>query len=138
MPLRRTPLAALARYLWAAPATALGLAAALASLSRPRIQGPILLCRSHRGFARWFLARRGYCAITLGHMVLLTPAASPEILAHEMVHVRQTERWGPAFLPAYLVAMLAARLKGRDPYWDNRFELEARRLAQGESPLSST
>lgn len=120
-------LALWARYLWASPATLLGLVAALASLTLPRIHGPVVLCRSGRGFARWFLTRRGYCAITLGHLVLMTPEAPPEVLAHEMVHVRQGERWGPLFLPAYLAAMLAARLRGRDAYWDNPFEVEARR-----------
>ncbi|MGE5617997.1 MAG: hypothetical protein ACM3US_01925 [Sphingomonadaceae bacterium] len=130
--------ATICRYLWASPTTALGLLAALASLSAPRIQGPILLCRSRRGFARLFLTRRGYCAITLGHLVLITPDATPEILTHEYVHVRQAERWGPLFLPAYLAAMLATRAKGKDPYLDNPFEVEARRRAQGDSPLSSS
>ncbi len=115
-----------ARYLWAGPTTLLGLAAAAASISLPRIRGPIALCLSGRGFARWFLTRRGYCAITLGHLVLMTPQAPEGTLAHEMVHVRQAERWGPLYLPAYLVAMLVARLRGGDPYWDNPFELEAR------------
>ena len=127
-------LAATGHYLWAGPATLLGLAAALASFSLPRIQGRIALSRSNRGFAHWFLTRRGYCAITLGHLVLTTPEASPEILAHEMVHVRQAERWGPLFLPAYLAAMLSARLKGKDPYWDNPFEIEARCRAEAVDP----
>jgi hypothetical protein len=44
------------------------------------------------------------------------------------VHVRQYERWGPLFVPAYLVSSLVLWLRGRDPYWDNPFEVEARRL----------
>jgi hypothetical protein len=113
--------------LWAGPTTLLGIAAALTSLSVPRRAGPILLCRSSRGFARWFLLRRGYHAIALGHLVLMAEEASPDLLPHEMVHVRQSERWGPLFIPAYLAAMLFLRLRGRNPYHDNPFEVEARR-----------
>ena len=39
--------------------------------------------------------------------------------------MRQYERWGPFFLPAYLLSSLVALLLGRDPYLDNRFEREA-------------
>lgn len=129
---RRTRLETIARYLWTSPNTLLGLAAAAASLSLPRIHGPIALCYSHRGFAYWFLARRRYCAITLGHLVLMTPEAPEGTLLHEMVHVGQCERWGPLFLPAYLTSMLLARLQGKDPYWENPFEMEAR-LRQTET-----
>lgn len=119
-------LLAAGRYLWASPVTVLGLVAAAASLSVPRPRSHVLVCRSGSGFARLFLSKRGYCAMALGHVVLMTPLASEETLAHELVHVRQAERWGPLFLPAYLLAMLAARIVGDDPYWDNPFEREAR------------
>lgn len=124
------------RYLWASPTTLLGVAASLASFTVPRPAGPIAVSRSSRGFARWFLTRRGYRAITLGHLVLLTGEAGPEILPHEMVHVRQVERWGPLFLPTYLLAMLAMRLRGRDPYLDNPFEVEARRAGIAPPPTT--
>ncbi len=114
------------RYLWSSPTTLVGLAASAASLSVPRPTGSVLVSTASRGFARWFLSRRGYCAITLGHLVLLTRDAPPEVLLHELVHVRQAERWGPLFIPAYLVAMLTVRLRGGNPYWDNPFEAEAR------------
>jgi len=103
---------------------------AAASLSVPRPAGSILISLSGRGFARWFLTGRGYCAITLGHLVLLTPGAPAGVLTHEMVHVRQAERWGPFFLPAYLIAMLAVKSRGGHPYWDNPFEAEAREVAE--------
>ncbi len=122
------------RYLWAGPNTMLGLAAAAASASLPTLAHGILLCRSNRGFANWFLTRRGYCAITLGHLVLVTSQASPQIMDHEMVHVRQSERWGPLFVPAYLTGMVIARVQGRDPYLDNSFELEARRQDGSSTP----
>ncbi len=36
--------------------------------------------------------------------------------------------WGPLFLPAYLLAGAWQGLRGRRPYWDNPFEVEARRV----------
>ncbi len=65
-------------------------------------------------------------AMTLGHIIL---GQSPEILdrlrEHEQVHVRQYERYGPLFIPAYLGWSLVLRLQKRDPYMDNPFEVEA-------------
>ena len=45
---------------------------------------------------------------------------------HERAHVDQYERWGPLFLPAYLMSSLTAFCRGQDYYFDNRFEREAR------------
>lgn len=70
-----------------------------------------------------------FSAITLGHVVFAANERELERLrAHERVHVRQYERWGPLFLPAYLVSGLVLWVRGRDPYWDNPFEVEARHL----------
>ena len=56
---------------------------------------------------------------------------SPKMLdiarEHEMVHVRQYERWGPLFGPAYLLSSFALWITGRRPYLDNPFEKEASR-----------
>jgi hypothetical protein len=41
--------------------------------------------------------------------------------------VRQYERWGLLFYPAYGLSSLWQLLRGRRPYWDNVFEVEARR-----------
>jgi hypothetical protein len=68
-------------------------------------------------------------AITLGHVVLCVDDIDEGILTHELVHVRQWERWGFAFLPAYVIATLAALLKGRHFYRDNGFEVRARRIS---------
>ena len=61
--------------------------------------------------------------MTLGHVVLGRNARALEVTrAHERVHVRQYESWGPFFLPAYFLAGAYALAMGRHPYFDNRFE----------------
>ena len=53
------------------------------------------------------------------------PGGPPEPVDDERVHVRQYERWGPFFLPAYFACSLAALARGRDAYRANPFEKEA-------------
>jgi hypothetical protein len=68
----------------------------------------------------------GASAMTLGHVVLgRDKAALDRTRKHERVHVRQCERWGPAFIPAYLLASLAQFYMGGNAYRDNPFEREA-------------
>ena len=120
------------KYLWALPTTMVGLLAAGASLisgGRPRIVRGVI--EIHGGLAAVFLrfapfVRGGASAITLGHVVLGRDAMALELSRdHERVHVEQCERWGPLFIPAYLIASLIAALRGRNPYLDNPFEREA-------------
>lgn len=70
-----------------------------------------------------------YRAITLGHIVLCVDDADDDLMDHELVHVRQYERWGPLFVPVYLIASLVARLRGGRAYADNHFEVAARSSA---------
>ena len=65
-------------------------------------------------------------AITLGHVILgIDRAALEASRAHEHVHVRQYEQWGPFFLPAYLASSLWQLACGRRCYRDNWFERQA-------------
>lgn len=57
---------------------------------------------SDRGLARRILTRRGYVAITFGHVIVSTVPLGPALFQHELCHVRQYERIGLAFLPLYL------------------------------------
>ena len=124
-------------YLWVLPTTLIGLlflVPALLSGGKIRVvQGVLEL---HGGLVRWFLChctllRGGASAMTLGHVVL---GRDEQLLnatrKHERVHVRQCERWGPLFLPAYLIAALITFLRGKRAYMDNPFEREA----YGHSP----
>ena len=115
--------------MWAVPTSLLGLVAAAAALltgGRARVEQGVL--EVHGGVTRWLLKSAvpiagGAAAITLGHVVL---ARSPDALrrtrAHERVHVRQCEHWGPFFVPAYLAASCWAVLRGRSAYAGNWFE----------------
>ena len=110
------------RYLWAAPWSLLG--AVLTPFFRRRVVVRGVLLAEGAAWPR----RLGwkYRAITLGHTVLSVDELDPETFDHELVHVRQYERWGPLFVPAYLVASLAALFRGGHHYRDNAFEVAAR------------
>ena len=54
-------------------------------------------------------------------------ASLEELRDHEQAHVRQAERWGPVFIPAYLAASMLAWSRGGHYYRDNWFERDARR-----------
>jgi hypothetical protein len=66
-------------------------------------------------------------AITLGHVILAVTEQDLDCLrAHELVHVQQYERWGVAFFVVYAASSIWQLLKGREAYWDNYFEVQAR------------
>jgi hypothetical protein len=48
---------------------------------------------------------------------------------HERVHVEQYERWGALFFLAYGASSLRQLVGGRNPYWHNHFEVQARERA---------
>jgi hypothetical protein len=68
--------------------------------------------------------------MTLGQVVLSVDALDDATMRHEFAHVRQFERLGVFFLPAYLLASAWAALRGRHFYRDNYFEIEARRRSR--------
>lgn len=58
---------------------------------------------SDRGLARLILSRRGYAAITFGHVIVSVTEPTDQLWYHERGHVRQYEKLGCAFLPLYLL-----------------------------------
>lgn len=120
-------------YAWASPTTALGLLGAFATFAsggRLAIVDGVL--EAHGGITlrlleRIALVHGGVAALALGHVVLGrdTPALA-RTRRHERIHVRQCERWGPFFVPAYLLAGGFAWLRGGHAYRDNWFEQQAR------------
>jgi hypothetical protein len=122
------------KWLWASPWSAAGLAAgAIALASGGRVQRRCGIIEFQGGVIPRLLALLpgGACAaITLGHVVLgRTGGCLDSCRTHEMVHVRQYERWGPLFIPAYLAASAFIWFRGGDAYRDNPFEREAYAVA---------
>ena len=127
----------LLRYLWAAPASAIGLLIAF-----PALALGLARIAPHTGILEVTLVGRlwrmrgkpmalPFVAITFGHVVIAQSRRTQRlVLAHERVHVAQYERLGPLFLLAYPLESLLQHLRGGRPYLDNRFEREARRLSQ--------
>jgi len=123
--------------IWACPYTLLGLLLGFLGLctgGRAQVRGHVV--EFYGGGVKWLLQRfffgAGAMALTLGHTVLGQTAAALDICrAHELVHVRQFERWGLLMGPAYLGCSLALWLTGRRPYRDNLFEQQAYEEAGG-------
>lgn len=118
----------LLRYVWASPTTLLGLLLAslfmLTGASGQRIEGVIEV--SGGWLAQKLAESSGFAALTLGHVVLgFSAGCLQRLRVHEHVHVRQAERWGLLFVPAYLLAGCWQWLRGRHAYYDNPFEQEA-------------
>jgi hypothetical protein len=134
---QRFLLARILIYLWTLPTTLIGLwLLPLALVTGGRVQVVDGVIEIYGGIVslllrRCTLLKGGASAMTLGHVVLGRDRFCIESSrAHERVHVRQAERWGPLFIPAYLIGSLVALLRGGNAYLDNPFEREA----YGRSP----
>lgn len=120
----------IARYLWAAPCSTVGLALALPCLlfgaSTRLVDGAIEISLASL-LHRFGLHRLPFRAITFGHVIIgVSRASLRRLRSHEQVHVRQYELWGVLFFIAYPLSSLFQILRGRSPYWHNWFELQAR------------
>jgi hypothetical protein len=119
------------RYLWALPNTLLGLVLGLLSFRLPRVDEGILVFEgSALGFL-WILSRIRREAVTFGHVVLSAVPLRGAIRRHELAHVGQYERLGPAFIPVY-VGLWLVRGYRRHP-----LELAAIR-EEGQAPRSGS
>lgn len=118
-------------YAWAAPVTLVGLLVGAAAGVVPHIREGVLLFGGARGLTGAVLRRRGFDATALGHVIVARSTPSAALLAHELVHVRQAERFGPLFAPLYL-GLLAVYGYARHP-----LERAARRAQRNADPLPS-
>jgi hypothetical protein len=124
-------------YVWVLPTSFLGLIALVLASTRGRLQTQIVdgVLELHGGWITLFLRDYtllpgGASAMTLGHVVLgRSQRMLEQTRAHERVHVCQCERWGPLFVPAYLLASALVWLRGGRAYDDNPFEREAYTVA---------
>lgn len=127
----------IAKLLWAAPCSAIGLVLALIPLAlggRAAVnQGALeVTYRSDLASCGPVARTLPFRAIVFGHVILAVTADELACIgAHERVHIAQYERWGPLFFVAYGLSSLWQLLRGRSPYWHNRFEVEARQRSAG-------
>jgi hypothetical protein len=124
-------------YAWASLNSLVGLVGALSAWRRPvRWRGVLLVEEGRTGLA-WVLRVQGFKAITLGHVIVTTERVDDHILAHELGHVTQHERWGPLFYPAYLLTSLTGYRRNPFEHQAERRAVEAlARLARGEPTRS--
>ena len=122
----------LASCAWASPCSAVGLLAAIPALLLgariARIDGVLEVAVSRQGTRLAALLRHSpFSAITFGHVIIgVNRAELARLRSHEHQHVTQYEMWGPLFFIAYPASSLAQWVRGRHPYWHNRFEVQAR------------
>lgn len=121
------------KLLWAAPCSVVGLVFAAivlmmggrAVLNRGALEVTYRPARARCGPRALALPFRG---IVFGHIILAVTAEElASIGPHERVHVEQYERWGIFFFVAYALSSLWHWLRGRDAYWHNHFEVQARK-----------
>ena len=123
------------KYFWTSPNSLLGLTlGGIGCLFGGKCQVRRGCIEFHRGLVAWLLRKTPTgpttLAMTLGHTIIGQTDASLDIARdHEHVHVRQYELWGPFFIPAYLGISAILWLRGKDPYMDNPFEIEAYAIA---------
>ena len=93
--------------IWVAPNSLLGILIGLFGLltgGRVKLRRGCL--EFSGGLIAWMLQRLppgGFLAMTLGHTIVGQSESGLSVARdHEHVHVRQYERWGPFFIPAYL------------------------------------
>jgi hypothetical protein len=126
------------RYVWALPVTlpALLVFLPLAYLSGGKARIVWGAVEVQGGLVKLMLRHCLYisaAAMTLGHVILgRDQQCLDHSRVHEHVHVRQYERWGLFFFPAFLGASFVLWCRGFDPYLDNPFEIEAFRKTDEE------
>lgn len=123
----------IAKLLWASPYSLFGLLLALLIVmvgGRAKSQRGTLEVAFRKRTAQCGKLARSlpFRGITFGHVIIaVTEEELARLRAHERVHVRQYECWGIFFFPAYLGSSLWQLIRGRKIYWDNWFEVQARR-----------
>ena len=120
----------LAKRLWAAPCSAIGLALGALPLvlggKAAWSDGALEVTYRDRVAACGRFARRlPFRGIVFGHVILA-------VTREELQQIGAYERWGPLFFLAYGASGLWQLVNGRRPYWDNAFEVQARAAGLGD------
>lgn len=112
---------------WTIPNTLIGIGVGLLGiLSGGGVQLKSGCLEFYGGLITKVLKRNRIAAMTLGHTIIgLSSHELGIVRKHEQVHVRQYERWGPFFIPAYLLCSAYLIMRGKEYYRNNPFEVEA-------------
>ncbi len=112
-------------FVWTLPNTLLGLLAGALTFQRPRVvEGALVFDRGPRGLTAMMRAF-DRAAMTVGYVIVSSEPVEGTLLRHEEEHIRQYDRWGPFFIPVYLLLAI--------PYGYRRHPMElAARRASGE------
>jgi len=117
------------KILWASPVTIMAFIIGVIGMPfGTRMQRVRYTIEFHGGLVEWLLKKTPVkaAAMTLGHVIYgRTPFDLDRTRDHEWVHVHQYERWGPFFIPAYVICSAWLTIKKRNAYFENPFELEA-------------
>lgn len=123
-------------FIWALPLTVVGLIVALVTgCERVHLRIPASTSEARTYLAsdwlrkRFFGGKRNIGAFTIGCVILFRgwqDASDSKLVRHELVHVKQGQRWGPLLPLVQLWAMTRAVLEEGDFYEDNFLEREAR------------
>ncbi len=90
-------------FFWTLPNTILGLLLGACTFQLPRSHGgAIVFDRDPRGLTRVLRAMHR-TAMTVGFVIVASEPVEGRLLDHERHHVRQYTRWGPLFIPVYLL-----------------------------------
>jgi hypothetical protein len=125
----------LAKVLWASPCSVVGLALAafpLGAGGKAKWSNGALEFTYRRSNAQCGRLARAlpFRGIVLGHVILAVTQEELAVIGpHERVHVEQYERWGMLFFLTYGASSLWQLVGGRNPYWHNHFEVQARERA---------
>ena len=123
------PLLLAARFLWALPASVVGVFLGVASLAEPRYDEGRVVFEGTKGYL-WVLRKVGFTAQTWGQVILAHGRLHPVLRAHEREHVRQWTTWGPLFAIAYHAEGLRGLVLRRGYYGGNLFERRARAVEE--------
>jgi hypothetical protein len=123
-----------AKLIWAGPCSIVGLFGAclvvLCGGTARRASGTLEVTLGNSNASGRAAHRLPFRAIALGHVIIAVERRELERLrAHELVHVQQYERWGIVFFLAYGASAIWQVLHGRNAYWNNHFEVQARLLS---------
>ena len=117
--------------LWRSPNEALGrLAGAIVSRSSRRTVRGATILEDPRYDRLFRLVPRHPTAMTFGSTIVARRPLDDPLVAHELTHVEQYHRWGPLYLPLYLLGATWGLIRHRDSYTGNPFEARAMAVAR--------